>query len=209
MRILRTTAAIAALSVLLAACDDGSAVDEDVSEAADAVDDTASEATDERGDTASEAISEAMAHMGDMEMGSSDGPRADDVEGATLRTAAFVVLDGAPEAMTGASGTAYLALDEGTTLTVDVEGLPAGTAVVGHLHAESCATSGGAHFQLDADGGDTPPNEVHLAATADADGMLSVTVTNEMAATDAMSVVIHAADADGDKTKALCADLAG
>jgi hypothetical protein len=140
-------------------------------------------------------------------MGSSAAPRADEVEGATLRQADFIVLDGAPEGFAGAGGTAFLALDSATTLTVDVMGLAADTAVIGHLHAESCATSGGPHFKFDADGGDTPPNEVHIAATADDTGSFSISVTNEMAATDAMSVVIHAAD--GDTTKALCADLAG
>jgi hypothetical protein len=193
VRISKTAAATLALALSLAACASDAATD-DMSEAMSAV-----------GDIASEAIGDM--DMGDMDMGSSAAPRADEVEGATLRQADFIVLDGAPEGFAGAGGTAFLALDSATTLTVDVMGLAADTAVIGHLHAESCATSGGPHFKFDADGGDTPPNEVHIAATADDTGSFSISVTNEMAATDAMSVVIHAAD--GDTTKALCADLAG
>ncbi|MFT4745077.1 MAG: hypothetical protein ACI9AD_000926 [Nitriliruptoraceae bacterium] len=194
MRISKTAAATLALALSLAACasDDVTDVTDDMS----AMGDIASEIND----IASEA-------MGDMDMGSSAAPRADEVEGATLRQADFIVLDGAPKGFAGAGGTAFLALDGATTLTVDVMGLAADTAVIGHLHAESCATNGGPHFKFDADGGDTPPNEVHIAATADDTGSFSISVTNEMAATDAMSVVIHAAD--GDTTKALCADLAG
>ena len=201
MRISKTAAATLALTLSLAACASDAATD-DMSEVVD---------FDSRiNDTASEAIGDmdmGDMDMGDMDMGSSAAPRADEVEGATLRQADFIVLDGAPEGFAGAGGTAFLALDSATTLTVDVMGLTADTAVIGHLHAESCATNGGPHFKFDADGGDTPPNEVHIAATADDTGSFSISVTNEMAATDAMSVVIHAAD--GDTTKALCAALAG
>jgi hypothetical protein len=205
VRISKTAAATLALALSLTACASDAATD-DMSEAMSDVGDVASEIND----TASAAPGDmdmGDTDMGDMDMGSSAAPRADEVEGATLRQADFIVLDGAPEGFAGAGGTAFLALDSATTLTVDVMGLAADTAVIGHLHAESCATSGGPHFKFDADGGDTPPNEVHIAATADDTGSFSISVTNEMAATDAMSVVIHAAD--GDTTKALCADLAG
>jgi hypothetical protein len=214
VRIAKTAAATLALALSLAACASDAATD-DMSEAmseamSDVVDfdsginDTASAAMD---DMDMDDTDMDDTDMGDMDMGSSAAPRADEVEGATLRQADFIVLDGAPEGFAGAGGTAFLALDSATVLTVDVMGLAADAAVIGHLHAESCATSGGPHFKFDADGGDTPPNEVHIAATADDTGSFSISVTNEMAATDAMSVVIHAAD--GDTTKALCADLAG
>jgi hypothetical protein len=219
VRIAKTAAATLALALSLAACASDAATD-DMSEAmseamSDVVDfdsginDTASAAMDDMDmdDTDMDDTDMDDTDMGDMDMGSSAAPRADEVEGATLRQADFIVLDGAPEGFAGAGGTAFLALDSATVLTVDVMGLAADAAVIGHLHAESCATSGGPHFKFDADGGDTPPNEVHIAATADDTGSFSISVTNEMAATDAMSVVIHAAD--GDTTKALCADLAG
>ena len=201
MRISKTAVATLALAISLTACA-GDDVTADLSEAADALGDAASEAIDDMDDMASEAMDD----MDDMEMGSSDGERADEVVGATLREGDLALLDSAPAEFADAQGIAYLALLDGTTLTVDVDGLRPFTEVVGHLHAESCATSGGPHFKFDADGGDTPPNEVHIAATADDGGSLSVSVTNEMAATDAMSVVIHAAD--GDTAKALCADIA-
>lgn len=143
--------------------------------------------------------------MGGMDMGSPDGERADEVDAEELREGTLQVLDGAPDAFADASGTAHLALGEMTWVTVDVDGLAPGTELVGHLHAESCETEGGPHFRFDEDGGDMPPNEVHVASTAGDDGSLTVSVTNDGVATDAMALVLHATD--GNTTKALCADL--
>lgn len=213
MRTSRVLAGLALAALTLTACagdDDPAATDTAAEQPAD--DQTAEDETVDSEDMEEMEDSEDMEEMSDgedmddMDMGSAEGPRADEVEAAELRQDELVVLDSAPEAFQDATGTAWLALDPMTTLTVDVEGLEPGTEVVGHLHAEPCANDGGPHFKFDPDGSDVPPNEVHIAATADDSGAFTVSVQNEMVAADAQAVVIHARD--GDTTKALCADLA-
>ena len=225
MRISRALAAVAVAAMTLTACagtDDADTTDTTAA-TDEGMEDMDEESMDDMGDDGDmdgmddesmddmegmdDGDMEGMDHSDmDMDMGSADGPRADEVEAAELRQNDLVLLDSAPAPFADASGTAYLALDPMTTLTVDVEGLEPGTEVVGHLHAEACAADGGPHFKFDPDGSDVPPNEVHIAATADDTGAFTVSVQNDMVASDAMSIVLHAAD--GDTTKALCADLA-
>lgn len=137
-----------------------------------------------------------MAGMGSMDMGGMsmnepDAPRADEVDGAELREAPFIRFEDAPAEFSDASGTAYVAFTDMTFVTLELTGLPEGVEVISHLHAQPCAADGGPHFRFDQAGADVPPNEVHLAGTPDADGTLTLKVTNDQAATEAMAVVFH------------------
>ena len=134
-----------------------------------------------------------MAGM-DMVMNEPGATRADqlaDVE--QLRSSPVVVFEDAPERFADVAGQAWAAFadEPGTTVTLDLTGLPAGEEIIAHLHAQPCELRGGPHFQFEEGGAEVPPNEVHLAGTPDRDGTLSLTVTNDGAATDAQALIFH------------------
>ena len=149
MRISRALAAVAVAAMTLTACagtDDADTTDTTAA-TDEGMEDMDEESMDDMGDDGDmdgmddesmddmegmdDGDMEGMDHSDmDMDMGSADGPRADEVEAAELRQNDLVLLDSAPAPFADASGTAYLALDPMTTLTVDVEGLEPGTEVM-------------------------------------------------------------------------------
>jgi hypothetical protein len=94
----------------------------------------------------------------------------------------------------------------GTTTTVEVTGLDAGTEYVGHLHARPCSKDqGGPHFAFNPGGPEEPPNEVHFGFTAGDDGSGSATVmSSRRVGSGARSVVVHDASSED---RLVCADL--
>jgi hypothetical protein len=116
---------------------------------------------------------------------------------------------------------------DGTEVDAHFEHLPAGYTFLGHVHVGACsdADPGGDHFRFDPNGGEVPPNEVHLNFTTNADGSADVSTVSAkpIPAAQARSVVIHmgvpnvqaqgmAMSGDGHTThshmpKALCADI--
>jgi hypothetical protein len=110
----------------------------------------------------------------------------------------FAPLSGAPAAYSGLAGSAELArADEGTTASLTVSGLVPDTAYVAHLHTEGCdqPEPGGPHFKFDPQGGDEPPNELHLGFVADGKGEGSARTASdrEVPVGEAGSVVLHVA----------------
>lgn len=85
----------------------------------------------------------------------------------------------------------------GTTVSLDVTGLEPDTEYVAHLHTGGCdqADPGGPHFKFDANGGDEPPNEIHLEFRSGADGSAKARASSgrEVPAGEAGSLVIHEA----------------
>ncbi len=128
-------------------------------------------------------------------MGEPSAPPAFSLPGARLRTARLTLLNTRPPGLDGAVGTAWLATHPGgTTVTVDMMGLKPGDRYTAHLHAQPCAqNNGGGHFKFDPHGPAAPPNEVHLAFTADQTGHGIMTVNNPQAADGAKSLVVHPA----------------
>jgi hypothetical protein len=144
---------------------------------------------------------------GDHLMADPTATPANKISGAEVKEATFTLLDTRPPGLDSAAGTAWLAQKDGTTVTITMTGLEPGATYISHLHAQSCAeNAGGPHFQFDAAGPTTPPNEVHLKFTADARGGGTVTVTNDREVGDAArAIVIHPIDAIDNKVA--CADF--
>lgn len=137
-----------------------------------------------------------------------DATPADELTGADLATAEFVLLDTAPPGVDDVTGTAWLAQhQDGTTVTIRLTGLEPGVAYVSHLHEQPCGQDGGGdHFAFDPDGEPMPPNEVHLGFTASDEGAGEATVTNDLKVGDgARSVVVHPAESTDNKVA--CADF--
>ncbi len=90
--------------------------------------------------------------------------------------------------------------DGGTTVSLDVIGLEPKTDYVAHLHTGGCdqADPGGPHFQFNADGGEEPPNEIHLELRSKADGAASASASSnrEVPAGEAGSLVVHEVDTE-------------
>ncbi len=148
-----------------------------------------------------------MGDMSGMVMDEPDATPADQVDG-DVESGDFTVLDTAPPGSEDVAGEAYLAQDDdGTTVTVRLTGLVPDTGYVSHLHTQTCEQdAGGEHFKLDPTGGDSPPNEVHLAFISSADGSGEATITNDARVGDgAPAVVVHPADAMDNKLA--CADF--
>lgn len=146
---------------------------------------------------------------GDHVMNDPHATPADELDGAELTTGAFVVLDSAPPRSDDVAGQAWLGQnDDGTTVTARLTGLTPGDDYMLHLHAQPCAEEdGGPHFMFDTAGEEVPPNEIHLAFTADGEGAGEATVTNDrQIGTDAPSIVIHPVDAMDNRIA--CADFA-
>jgi hypothetical protein len=111
----------------------------------------------------------------------------------------FEVLPEAPAGYDNVSGEAKLTRKDGeTTTAISLDGLEPDTEYMAHLHTGGCSGSdpGGPHFKFDADGSDEPPNEIHLAFTANGDGSGDAEVTSdqEVPVGEAGSVVLHLAD---------------
>lgn len=130
-------------------------------------------------------------------------------------TGAFVALDGRPEGYDNVEGTATVTVDDGTSATIELSGLRPNTAYVAHVHEQPCSLDdGGAHFRFDPDGGERPPNEVHLRFTTDEDGSGTARATNDrdLPIDQALSVVVHEEPGNEHghgttEAKIACADL--
>ncbi len=131
-----------------------------------------------------------------MNMGDPNATRASDVADAEIATGSFELLDTRPEGYDEVTGTATIARsDDGTTITVELTGLQPGEDYISHLHDGPCRDRGGDHYQFDPEGMDTPPNEIHLAFTSDAEGNGSMTAENDQkAGPEGESVVVHPVD---------------
>jgi hypothetical protein len=160
-------------------------------------------ATVETTSTTTSAMSEH--DMDSMNMGDPDAPLAASIDGADIVSGQFVPLPDAPA--NTIEGTVDLARHEGgASVTIHAEGLEPGAKYVSHVHADVCANGGGPHYQHEIGGSTMPPNEIHLAFTADGDGAAVMTTTNDIVANEfAVAVVIHRADEGA--AKLVCADL--
>lgn len=111
----------------------------------------------------------------------------------------FKPLPETPAIYDNISGEADLTRSDGeTTVAISLDGLAPNAEYTAHLHTESCGASdpGGPHFKFDPQGGDEPPNEIHLSFTANDDGSgnAEVTADREVPEGEAGSVVLHFAD---------------
>ncbi len=130
----------------------------------------------------------------------------------------FAKVKAAPKGTKKIGGTAEMVLSaSGTQVTIAATNLDPKAVYVAHVHAEACSAAdpGGAHFKYTPDGGDMPPNELHMPITVKANGKGSGQTTNPVkAGSDAKSVVIHLKRPAGAKAdevkppKLACADLA-
>ncbi len=200
MQTKRITALVLASGLLFAAC--GS--DSDDSSTADA-DPSGSETT--MGDMADMDDSDDM-DLDAMNMGDATATPAAQVEGADLNSGTFALLETRPpDDYEDTAGSADLARsDAGTTVTIELTGLVPGVDYISHLHEAPCADGGGDHYKFDPEGSDLPPNEVHLAFTADADGGGFMTAENDMiAGDDAVAIIVHPSDLLDNKIA--CADF--
>lgn len=104
-----------------------------------------------------------------------------------------------------AAGTVTLTrTDDATEASIELTGLTPDAEYAAHVHNQPCDTdSGGKHYQFQPGGEEVPPNEIHFALTADAEGAGSAEVkANRKAGPEAVSIVVHYQD-----KKMLCADL--
>ncbi len=120
-------------------------------------------------------------------------------DGEETVTGTFEPLVETPSAYKNVSGEADLTRADGkTTIAISVDGLAPDTEYMAHLHTGGCTDTdpGGAHFKFDPEGGDMPPNEIHLSFTSNADGSGKAEVTGdqEVPAGEAGSIVLHLAD---------------
>jgi len=113
----------------------------------------------------------------------------------------FEPLPNTPAIYDNISGEADLTRSDGeTTVAISLNGLAPNAEYMAHLHTEGCGASdpGGPHFKFDPQGGDEPPNEIHLSFTANGDGSgkAEVTADQEVPEGEAGSVVLHFANGD-------------
>lgn len=130
----------------------------------------------------------------------------------------FALVSTAPKGTKKITGTAEMVLSaSGTQVTINAKGLDPKAVYVAHVHADACSAAdpGGPHFKYTADGGDMPPNEIHLPVTVTKNGKATGQATNPVkAGPAAKSVVIHLKRPAGAKAdevkppKLACADLA-
>ncbi|MGQ0464351.1 MAG: hypothetical protein ACT4QG_03410 [Sporichthyaceae bacterium] len=144
-------------------------------------------------------------------------------DGAKVFGGSFANVKGAPPNSPAVVGTAEMIVAQGKTrVTILVTGLDNKAAYIAHVHDDVCSAPdpGGAHFKFDPNGGDQPPNEIHLniqfEVNRQGDKLAAITsdVTVEGAAGEsAKSVVIHLKRARGagldaaKPPKLACADL--
>lgn len=185
-----------ALALFVAACGTAGAESPDTSTTAPIA---ATTMDDSMNDTSTD-----MSSMG-MNMGDADATPAYEVTGAAVVSGPFEALPNI--AADGITGTAWLARHaQGTTVSINLEGLAPGAQYVSHVHADTCSAHGGPHYRHDQAGMEHPPNEIHLAFTARGDGAGMMTAENPNVASDlALSVVVH--EAGDEAPKLVCADL--
>lgn len=106
-------------------------------------------------------------------------------------------------------GTATLVRQPGSTDTsMSVSGLKPNASHMVHVHEQVCAaSSGGAHFRFDTTQPFAEDNEIWLPFTSDSAGRsgLQVTLSDQRAGADAVSLVIH--DPDNSARRIGCVDL--
>lgn len=218
-RSLRRLAVATCAALALAACgsdsNDADGADDDGSATTDTTDGSMDDdamgdaATDDDGMDDSSGGAMGDMDMADMNMGDAGLTPASDVEGAALASGSFELLDTRPQGYDDLGGTSTIARHaDGTTVTVELTGLPPDTDFVSHLHAQACADdNGGPHYQfVESDDIVTPPNEIHLAFTSDADGNGFMTAENAaVAGPEALAVVVHPAEFVDNK--AACVDF--
>lgn len=180
---------LTALTFALSAC--GGSEDEAVSTAESKDEEEHDHSSHDHGD---DLVSE-IAGMGTM-MGDPNATPAAEIDGADLTSVEFQLLDSRPDGFDAATGTADVARhDAGTTVTLTLDGLDPGRQFIAHVHEGSCAENGGDHYKFEADGPDTPPNEIHLMFTSSDDGSGFLTAENpQVVGDDARSIVVHATD---------------
>jgi hypothetical protein len=120
-------------------------------------------------------------------------------EGSQPVSGEFAPVDDAPETYSIVGGEAELERsDDGTTVSISVNGLEPKTAYVAHLHTGACdqPEPGGPHFQFEKGGSEEPPNEIHLHFNSNAagEGEAEVTSKREVPVGEAGSVVLHLDD---------------
>jgi hypothetical protein len=109
----------------------------------------------------------------------------------------FVRVRDAPPAFASVSGSAELTAgaDGGSDVSIALRGLRPNVTYIAHVHQATCdqPDPGGPHFKFDADGPDTPPNEIHLRFAANATGGAGAQAHSTKAVLDraAGSIVVH------------------
>jgi hypothetical protein len=182
----RMSAALLVMIFVAASCGDSTEDDNTVEGS------TAEESTSE-GSGAQGTDGDPMDDMETTNMGDVTATRADEVAGAALAAGEFTLLDTRPPDYDETAGTAWISRHQaGTTVTVEIAGLEPNTDYISHVHADTCANNGGAHYQFEVDGSTMPPNEIHLAFTSDADGTGFMTAENhQIAGLEAVALVVH------------------
>ena len=116
-----------------------------------------------------------FASCGDSESGADGDSDADVVSGQFERVA------GAPSGYEAVAGKATVERADGrTAVSLDLRGLAPGGEYVAHLHSGGCdrADPGGPHFKFDPRGSEEPPNEIHLAFSANGQGTGTATASS-------------------------------
>lgn len=114
----------------------------------------------------------------------------------TIASAAFKLVPKAPRGYRKLTGTAKLVRsNRGTDASITLTGLLTNTAYASHVHAGRCdqPDPGGPHFKFDVNGSDTPPNEIHLPFTSDAQGRGTAKARNDQTVPEGegRSIVVH------------------
>lgn len=124
----------------------------------------------------------------------------------------FDTVPDAPTQLDRVAGNAELVVtDSASEASIVAEGLEPDSEYFAHVHIDACNAEdpGGPHFKFDPDGGDEPPNEIHLRFTTDGEGAGTAESRVEQAVPEgeAKSIVLHGPDGEGGETKLACADL--
>ena len=126
-----------------------------------------------------------------------NGASASAASVATAPPSVFALVPDAPPGFGDLNGTADLvdSPDGGSDVSITLHGLKANVRYLSHLHAGTCdqPDPGGPHFKFDLDGPDTPPNEIHLAFTANATRNASAEAHSSRRVPNgaARSIVVH------------------
>lgn len=148
---------------------------------------------------------EAHTHESDVYVGDVNATPADAVKGADFMEAEFVLMETASADYSSATGTAHMAVhDHGTTVTLRLSNLLPNTDYISHVHKEPCAAGGGAHYRFDLEGGELPPNEIHIDFTSGDDGSGFMTAENANQVDETAHSVIVQTTAE---VSLLCADM--
>ena len=140
----------------------------------------------------------AHTHESDVYVGDVNAKPADAVKGADL-------METASADYSSATGTAHMAVhDHGTTVTLRLSNLLPNTDYISHVHKEPCAAGGGAHYRFDPEGGELPPNEIHIDFTSGDDGSGFMTAENANQVDETAHSVIVQTTAE---VSLLCADM--